>query len=115
MPICNVTTNIARTDIPEDFCAQFIKVIAETLSKPEKVVCVMVHPDTMMARGGPPCPTLHVNMQSIAVFEGDNNQCYARAFTDFLVKTFGLPQDQVTIAFQTLDPKHVSSRLLAQP
>lgn len=51
MPTLIIRTNVAGSKVPANFTKDMVKIVAQTLGKPESYVVVMVHSDANLNWG----------------------------------------------------------------
>lgn len=102
MPSLTIYTNVAKSQIPDDFCANLTKVLAGTLGKPESYCLVHIIPDQLMTWNSTNEPCANVSVLSIGKLGVEENKRHSNAIMTELNK-IGIPSTRMYIHF--IDPK----------
>ncbi|RNA14851.1 macrophage migration inhibitory factor [Brachionus plicatilis] len=106
MPMLQISTNIAKEKITEEFNLNLSDVLANTLNKPIGYCAVHIMPDQLMSFGGTFEPCAMVTLMSIGRLGVEENKKHSKAIMCELEK-LGIPPNRIYIFFQDAHPYEV--------
>ncbi|KAI1290091.1 Macrophage migration inhibitory factor -like protein [Halotydeus destructor] len=102
MPILTINTNIKVTDIPADFAASAVEVVAHALGKPISYVVVDISSDRIMNWGGSGEPCAVATLGSIGQINPEANIKTTKLITDLVAKKLNIPGDRFYLILQDI-------------
>ncbi|XP_039253450.2 macrophage migration inhibitory factor-like [Styela clava] len=100
MPSLTITTNVPKDEFPKDFLAGMTEILAKSLGKPEKYICVVVHPGTWMSFAGTEEACANCKLESIGKLSQPENIEHTKAIMSYLSEKLRITKDRMYIAFR---------------
>ncbi|XP_022078521.1 macrophage migration inhibitory factor [Acanthochromis polyacanthus] len=107
MPMFEVNTNVAKSDVPDAFLSEATEELSKAMGKPAQYIAVHVNADQTMTFGGKGDPCACCTLQSIGKISGAQNRQYTQLLFGLLKKHLGISPDRIYIIFVDLNAANV--------
>ena len=106
MPYLSIKTNTLMDQAEvADLAEQLTAMLAEALSKPEKVIMVAIQPNIQMSLAGNDDPCAFLELRSINLAD-DSIPGLSQQLTDFVKAEMWVPPERVFLNFFDMPPNH---------
>lgn len=99
MPCLQITTNLSKAKIPDDFLQEASAVFQVAIGKPMQFVQVIVEPDVLMSFGGSTDPCASITITSVGKLGVEENKAISKVIYDLLDTKLGIPDNRAYITF----------------
>ncbi|KAH7641713.1 macrophage migration inhibitory factor [Dermatophagoides farinae] len=107
MPTLIIRTNVAGSKVPANFTKDMVKIVAQTLGKPESYVVVMVHSDANLNWGGVEEPAAVCTLSSIGKISRDENKKSSAVIQKAIESKLGISTSRQYLVFEDLKKENV--------
>ncbi|KAL2077838.1 hypothetical protein ACEWY4_027342 [Coilia grayii] len=108
MPMFVVSTNVARSAVPQDLLSEATDELSKAMGKPAQYIAVHINADQMMVFGGKPDPCALCSLISIGKIGGSQNKQYSKLLCGLLNKHLGISPDRIYINFTDMPAENVA-------
>ncbi|RUS82905.1 hypothetical protein EGW08_009328 [Elysia chlorotica] len=89
-----ISTNLRKDTIPDNFCTEATKLLADVLDIAPKYILVQVCPDQMMTVAGSDGHCANLNLSGVGSVGPEKNRKLAPKLSEFIHKQLHIPKDR---------------------